>query len=142
MCNALPRVLAPQLPRPRTHARRRDLPPGLPHPVADDNELLTLEAIHQYVEVLDKYFGNVCELDLIFNFHKVRRKVLAAENAMPCRLAVHPSPGLCHAQGEACGALAKLLPCTRRRSLPVSTPRSQPAASARGTCRLAATPSP
>ena len=24
------------------------------------------------MEVLDKYFGNVCELDLIFNFHKVR----------------------------------------------------------------------
>jgi AP-1 complex subunit sigma 1/2 len=24
-----------------------------------------------FVEVLDKYFGNVCELDLIFNFHKV-----------------------------------------------------------------------
>ena len=23
-----------------------------------------------YVEVLDRYFGNVCELDLIFNFHK------------------------------------------------------------------------
>ena len=22
------------------------------------------------VEVLDRYFGNVCELDLIFNFHK------------------------------------------------------------------------
>lgn len=37
---------------------------------ADDNELLTLEIIHQFVEVLDKYFGNVCELDLIFNFHK------------------------------------------------------------------------
>jgi AP-1 complex subunit sigma 1/2 len=36
----------------------------------DDNELVTLEIIHQYVEVLDKYFGNVCELDLIFNFHK------------------------------------------------------------------------
>ena len=36
----------------------------------DDNELLTLEMIHHYVEVLDKYFGNVCELDLIFNFHK------------------------------------------------------------------------
>jgi AP-1 complex subunit sigma 1/2 len=35
-----------------------------------DNELLTLDVIHQYVEVLDKYFGNVCELDLIFNFHK------------------------------------------------------------------------
>ncbi|GMH43366.1 hypothetical protein BSKO_11288 [Bryopsis sp. KO-2023] len=36
----------------------------------DDNELLALEIIHQFVEVLDRYFGNVCELDLIFNFHK------------------------------------------------------------------------
>jgi hypothetical protein len=36
-----------------------------------DNELITLELIHHYVEVLDRYFGNVCELDLIFNFHKV-----------------------------------------------------------------------
>eukprot|EP00192_Tetraselmis_astigmatica_P017080 CAMPEP_0117669002 /NCGR_PEP_ID=MMETSP0804-20121206/11875_1 /TAXON_ID=1074897 /ORGANISM="Tetraselmis astigmatica, Strain CCMP880" /LENGTH=136 /DNA_ID=CAMNT_0005476981 /DNA_START=137 /DNA_END=547 /DNA_ORIENTATION=- len=35
-----------------------------------DNELLTLEIIHEFVEVLDRYFGNVCELDLIFNFHK------------------------------------------------------------------------
>ena len=35
-----------------------------------DNELVTLETIHQFVETLDKYFGNVCELDLIFNFHK------------------------------------------------------------------------
>eukprot|EP00798_Chlamydomonas_sp_ICE-L_P028897 gene28897-32090_t len=35
-----------------------------------DNELITLEVIHEYVEVLDRYFGNVCELDLIFNFHK------------------------------------------------------------------------
>ena len=26
--------------------------------------------IHSFVEVLDKYFGSVCELDLIFNFHK------------------------------------------------------------------------
>ena len=37
-----------------------------------DNELVTLEVIHHFVEVLDRYFGNVCELDLIFNFHKVR----------------------------------------------------------------------
>lgn len=36
-----------------------------------DNELITLEVIHHFVEVLDRYFGNVCELDLIFNFHKV-----------------------------------------------------------------------
>ncbi|KAK7064433.1 Adaptor protein complex sigma subunit [Favolaschia claudopus] len=35
-----------------------------------DNELLTLEIIHRYVEVLDRYFGNVTELDLIFNFQK------------------------------------------------------------------------
>ena len=26
--------------------------------------------IHFFVESLDRYFGNVCELDLIFNFHK------------------------------------------------------------------------
>jgi Clathrin adaptor complex small chain len=38
----------------------------------DDNELITLEIIHHFVEVLDRYFGNVCELDLIFNFHKVQ----------------------------------------------------------------------
>ena len=37
-----------------------------------DNELITLEIIHHFVEVLDRYFGNVCELDLIFNFHKAR----------------------------------------------------------------------
>ncbi|CAM9595594.1 unnamed protein product [Ectocarpus sp. 12 AP-2014] len=36
----------------------------------DDNELITLEKIHLFVEVLDRYFGNVCELDIIFNFHK------------------------------------------------------------------------
>ncbi|KAI8107774.1 hypothetical protein M9435_002802 [Picochlorum sp. BPE23] len=36
----------------------------------EDNELITMEVIHQFVEALDKYFGNVCELDLIFNFHK------------------------------------------------------------------------
>jgi len=35
-----------------------------------DNELVALEIIHRYVELLDKYFGNVCELDLIFNFQK------------------------------------------------------------------------
>mmetsp|Transcript_89967 Transcript_89967/g.142168 ORF Transcript_89967/g.142168 Transcript_89967/m.142168 type:complete len:160 (+) Transcript_89967:89-568(+) len=36
----------------------------------EDNELLALETIHHFVECLDRYFGNVCELDLIFNFHK------------------------------------------------------------------------
>eukprot|EP00195_Chlamydomonas_chlamydogama_P010334 CAMPEP_0202893514 /NCGR_PEP_ID=MMETSP1392-20130828/3085_1 /ASSEMBLY_ACC=CAM_ASM_000868 /TAXON_ID=225041 /ORGANISM="Chlamydomonas chlamydogama, Strain SAG 11-48b" /LENGTH=144 /DNA_ID=CAMNT_0049577875 /DNA_START=178 /DNA_END=612 /DNA_ORIENTATION=- len=36
-----------------------------------DNELMCLEAIHLFVEILDHYFQNVCELDLVFNFHKV-----------------------------------------------------------------------
>ncbi|XP_031556652.1 AP-1 complex subunit sigma-2-like isoform X2 [Actinia tenebrosa] len=36
----------------------------------DDNELVALEVIHRYVELLDKYFGSVCELDIIFNFEK------------------------------------------------------------------------
>eukprot|EP01117_Protostelium_nocturnum_P003791 TRINITY_DN15052_c0_g1_i1.p1 TRINITY_DN15052_c0_g1~~TRINITY_DN15052_c0_g1_i1.p1 ORF type:complete len:154 (+),score=50.81 TRINITY_DN15052_c0_g1_i1:58-519(+) len=36
----------------------------------NDNELLTLEITHHFVKILDRYFGNVCELDLIFNFHK------------------------------------------------------------------------
>ncbi|PCH40475.1 clathrin coat assembly protein ap17 [Wolfiporia cocos MD-104 SS10] len=38
---------------------------------ADDNELAYLEAIHLFVEVLDSFFDNVCELDLVFNFYKV-----------------------------------------------------------------------
>ncbi|KAE9375678.1 Adaptor protein complex sigma subunit [Stipitochalara longipes BDJ] len=32
-----------------------------------DNELITLEIVHRYVEQMDKYYGNVCE---IFNFQK------------------------------------------------------------------------
>ncbi len=38
---------------------------------ANENELAYLEAIHLFVEVLDAFFGNVCELDLVFNFYKV-----------------------------------------------------------------------
>ncbi|KAJ3172809.1 AP-2 complex subunit sigma [Geranomyces variabilis] len=37
----------------------------------NDNELAYLEAIHFFVEVLDSFFRNVCELDLVFNFYKV-----------------------------------------------------------------------
>lgn len=39
---------------------------------ANDNELSYLESIHLFVELLDQFFSNVCELDLVFNFHKVR----------------------------------------------------------------------
>ncbi|KAL4400316.1 AP-2 complex subunit sigma [Malassezia pachydermatis] len=36
-----------------------------------DNELTYLEAIHLFVEILDGYFGNVNEMDLVFHFYKV-----------------------------------------------------------------------
>ncbi|CAD7697256.1 unnamed protein product [Ostreobium quekettii] len=58
-----------------------------------DNELITLEIIHQFVEVLDRYFGNVCELDLIFNFHKayyiLDELVISGELQEPSRKAVN-----------------------------------------------------
>ncbi|PRP88593.1 adaptor-related protein complex 2, sigma 1 subunit [Planoprotostelium fungivorum] len=38
---------------------------------ANDNALSYLEAIHLFVEILDSYFGNVCELDIVFNFYKI-----------------------------------------------------------------------
>lgn len=36
-----------------------------------DNELAVLELIHLFVETLDHFFGNVCELDIVFHFHRV-----------------------------------------------------------------------
>merc|ERR1712091_26082 len=36
----------------------------------NDNEVISSLSIHLFVECLDRYFGNVCELDLVFNFHK------------------------------------------------------------------------
>ncbi|CAE7259177.1 unnamed protein product [Symbiodinium sp. KB8] len=36
----------------------------------EDNELGILEFIHCLVETLDKYFQNVCELDIMFNIDK------------------------------------------------------------------------
>ncbi|GFE54256.1 AP-1 complex subunit sigma-2 [Babesia ovis] len=36
----------------------------------DANELLMLEIIQHYVELLDRYFCNVCELDMVFNVNK------------------------------------------------------------------------
>ena len=35
------------------------------------NELAILEMIHCLVETLDRYFSNVCELDLMFNLEMV-----------------------------------------------------------------------
>ncbi len=39
-----------------------------------DNELICLEIIHLFVELLDHYFSNVRELDLVYNFHKGERR--------------------------------------------------------------------
>jgi AP-4 complex subunit sigma-1 len=36
----------------------------------DENELSILELIHFMVETLDRYFSNVCELDIMFNIDK------------------------------------------------------------------------
>jgi AP-2 complex subunit sigma-1 len=36
-----------------------------------DNELSYLETVHLFVELLDSFFSNVCELDIVFNFNKV-----------------------------------------------------------------------
>jgi AP-2 complex subunit sigma-1 len=38
---------------------------------ASDNELSYLETIHLFVELLDSYFNNVCELDIVFHFNVV-----------------------------------------------------------------------
>jgi hypothetical protein len=73
-----PAPLPPPAPRPRPDPA--PAPPAAPNPPpgvdASDNELVTLESVHLFVEILDHFFSNVCELDLVFNFHKVG--VLAA----------------------------------------------------------------
>lgn len=37
----------------------------------EDNDFSYLELIHLIVEIMDLFFTDVCELDLVFNFHKV-----------------------------------------------------------------------
>lgn len=34
----------------------------------EENELIILDTIQKYVEIMDKAYGNVCELDIVFNF--------------------------------------------------------------------------
>ncbi|EDO38137.1 predicted protein [Nematostella vectensis] len=36
-----------------------------------ENELGIMEFIHNFVEILDRYFDSVCELDIMFNIDKV-----------------------------------------------------------------------
>lgn len=37
----------------------------------EDNAMFYLEAIHLFIEVLDTFFGSVCELDIVFHFNNV-----------------------------------------------------------------------
>lgn len=37
---------------------------------ADENVLAALELVHGFVEALDRYFGSVCELDIMFHLDK------------------------------------------------------------------------
>ena len=76
---------------------------------ANDNELAYLEAIHLFVEILgiirrrvtlwlsdrlllDTFFDNVCELDLVFNFYKVRY----FSGTIPAYTVLIPQIGLCY----------------------------------------------
>ena len=40
----------------------------------EENELAVLEFIHCMVETMDKWFGNVCELDIMFNLETASSK--------------------------------------------------------------------
>ena len=61
---------------------------------ANDNELSYLEAIHFFVEVLDSFFGNVCELDLVFNFYKVRGNSVKLRFARHSRIRSRKTKGV------------------------------------------------
>ncbi|KAF8107786.1 hypothetical protein N665_0117s0054 [Sinapis alba] len=39
-----------------------------------DNELAYLECIHLFLEILDQFFSNVCELDLVFQLPRTTSK--------------------------------------------------------------------
>lgn len=71
----------------------------------NDNELLALETVHLFVELLESYFSNVCELDIVFNFNKASKlRAASSELRGVERVAtarggggvLPPSP-LCHA---------------------------------------------
>lgn len=39
--------------------------------LAEENPMAYYILIHRFVQILDSYFGNVCELDIMFNLDKV-----------------------------------------------------------------------
>ncbi|CAI5495602.1 unnamed protein product [Closterium sp. Naga37s-1] len=77
-----------------------------------DNELAYLESIHLFVEILDHFFSNVCELDLVFNFHKAHsREPTSVQFGPPMKQlgAMHPQEKPFHATSLA-GLLQSDLP--------------------------------
>lgn len=50
----------------------------------EENELGILEFIHALVETLDKYFENVCELDIMFNLEKAHFILGASPRCLEC----------------------------------------------------------
>jgi hypothetical protein len=59
---------------------------------ASQNELAMLELIHCFVEVLDKHFGQVCELDIMNEPDMVRRPAVEPVSAQDSVSAAHLSP--------------------------------------------------
>lgn len=58
---------------------------------ADDNELETLEIIHHYVEILDRYFGNVsrcCAPRNPFSIRPVKANTVVAFFGFLCALPI------------------------------------------------------
>ena len=96
----------------------------------EDNELGMLEFIHALVETLDKYFENVCELDIMFNLEKaqfilgkgggggggaVAAVAVAVGVARGMRPKRHPMPMLL-LTASACERISSLRPLARRRN--------------------------
>ena len=52
------------------------------------NELAIMEFIHCVVETMDRYFGNVCELDIMFHIEKVRGSIYSPQHFVPLSLSL------------------------------------------------------
>ena len=66
------------------------------------NELAILEFIHCLVETLDRYFSNVCELDLMFNLEMVRLPLQMNINVLQMRFSFQSRQSHCMAVCSGC----------------------------------------
>lgn len=62
----------------------------------EDNELITLEVIHRYVELLDKYFGNVSALVsvwiVVLSIHHMGTSSKVCQNGIYCHVIGSTNP--------------------------------------------------